>query len=315
MQTLGVAGRGEKLGSFAQLCARRGVTLKLWVPDGSAPEDLGENVELIEREALADTPLILFLESIDHARQTANLLGDVVSGRHVVVHASRDIEVDSLKTVSTILREETATHRIGFITGPMRGVDVQQGSSASATVYSRFPEVHEFLVETLVSPTFRLYRSKELQAAEIAAAYSRVIAFVWGVAAGMQQGASVGATLFARGLAEIGRVVSAHGGSERAVFGMSGAGNLFADVQAPVAVEAEMGKAAVKLGDFEVEQMEEKFGESARRLYDLIGVCSRLCQETGIEGRIAKAAAAMVSNEMDTLEAAKFLMTLPVLDE
>lgn len=315
MQTLGVAGRDEKLATFAQICSRHGVGLELWVPDGDIPEDLPENVEVIERAALADIPLILFLEPIETARATANKLGDVITGRHVVVHASRDLEVESAKTVSTILREETATHRIGFITGPMRSVDIQAGSSASATVYSRFPEVHEFLVDALVSPTFRLYRSKELQAAEIAAAYVRVIAFVWGVAAGMEQGASVGATLFARGLAEVARVAKAHGGSEQAVFGMSGAGNLFAEVQAPLGVEAEMGRAAVKFGDFEVDQMEEHFGVSARRLYDLIGVCSRLCKESNIDGRIVRAAAAMVSNEMDTIEAARFLMTLPVLDE
>lgn len=313
MQTIGVVGRSRELEVFARICERNGVEPLFW--ESEEGECLPENVRRVELRELSDTPLIFFLEPIETARVMARRLGDVISGRHVVVHTSRELEQQTLATMSTILREETSTHRIGFMTGPMRAVDIERGLSASATVYSRFPEVHEMLVSALVSPTFRLYRSDELASAEIAAAYTRVIAFVWGVAHAMSQGGSVGATLFARGLAEIARVVEASGGAQQAVFGMSGAGNLFADVQEPFSADVMLGREAVVRGNFEVEQMIELFGDVAKSLYDLIGGLDRHCELAGIEGRIAKAALSMVSHEMDTVQAAKYLMTLPVLDE
>ena len=84
-----------------------------------------------------------------------------------------------------------------------------------------------------------------------------------GVARGMQQGPSVDAILFARGLAEIGRFIAERGGVERTVFGMAGAGNLFADARDPGSVDYRMGLAALRQGDFRMEEMREAFGAAA----------------------------------------------------
>ena len=197
----------------------------------------------------------------------------------------------------------------------MRHVDIQSGMSAGCTVYSRFPEIHELMAELLVSRRFRLYRSTDLVGAEIVSIHTRVIAFVWGIAMGMKQGASVGATLFARGLAETGRLTRALGGQERTVFGMSGAGHLFADTQDPVSLDARIGMESVKQGRFLLDEMNETFGPSAKSLREATSTLIQFCEEARIDAAILETAEALMSAKMSTLEAAHYLMHIPVLDE
>lgn len=314
INAVGVVGRQERFKTLATITAANGVHLKVWEPEKTSGA-LPEHATRVSLEELADAPLIFLCVEVEDARAAARRLGDVISGRHAVVHMSRALEEGSGATLSEMLRDELATHRIAFLTGPMRQVDVDNDLNSACTVYSRFPEIHALAEEVLVSPRFRLYRSRDLAGAEAVAAYTRIIAFVYGVGLGMKQGASVGATLFARGLAEVGRVAIAKGGEEHTVFGMAGAGNLFADTQDPVSVDVQMGIASVELEDFHVEQMVERFGPSAQRLFDLVQVMHVYCEREGIVASIIKTAQAMMTEEMNTKEAARYLMTLPVLDE
>lgn len=317
MNRIAIAGRQARFPALVRLCQVTGTRVALWDPDGLAPPSgsMPEGVESVELDALIETPLVLFCVGAERAREAARALGDVIGGRHVVVHTSRDLEPETSAPLSKVLREETATHRVGFLTGPMRGVDIEQGLSSSCTVYSHFPEVHEFLEEALVSERFRLYRSEDLEGAEITAAYARIIAIIWGIGLGMEQGGSVGATLFARGLAEIGRLIAGRGGQERTVFGMSGAGNLFADVQAPHSVEVEVGRAMVAQGGFEAEAMRERFGPVIDRLRELVGAMHDHSQSAGLRAGICQTAHQLFTGELDVAGAAHHLMTLPVLDE
>lgn len=312
---VGVVGYSERVSELAQLCKKTKTELHFWEPEDEPRASLPKGVKRVGLEQLSECALIFFCTPASRARMVARVLGEYITGHHVIVHLSRELEPDSNNLLSQVLRQETATHRIGFLTGPFRADDIKAGRSASATLFSRFPEVHGLLQETLVSPTFRVYRSTDLVGAQLAAAYSRVIAFVYGVGLGMKQGTGVGSTLFARGLAEIGRVVAASEGEERTVFGMSGAGNLFADVQEPFSMEVRLGQECVALGSYDVETLSKTFGDTPERFAELVRTVNETCTARRVSSNICEAALAMVENRLDTISAATHLMTLPVLDE
>lgn len=313
MSVVGIVGDSERVRAIAQLSVETGTRVLAWSPEG-AREGLA-GVTYTDVAAFADVPLIFFDPEIASAREVARELGDHITGRHVIVHLLDGLEPGSAELFSDVLREETATHRIGFLTGPMRGKDVEEGLGAAATSFSRFPEVHQMVEDALVSDRFRLYRSSDLVGAQIAAACVHAIAFVYGVGVGMKQGASVGATVFARGLAETSRVVEAAGGEERTVFGMSGAGNLFARVGTMDSVDVALGLAAVEFGAFDRDKMSERFGQAAVRFETALGTLEQFCSKLAVDTNINSAAFAIVNQEKSTAEAALELMTLPVFDE
>lgn len=314
MEAIGIVGWSERAEALSAVAQARGTRVVLW--DDSPPVAPPEGVTLATmREVAEASSLLFFCAPMGGARGAARRLGEHVTGQHVLVHTSRELEPETRQSLSVILREETATHRIGFLTGPWRQAELRSGMRGAGSLFSRFGEVQSLVEEALVSERFRLYRGKDLTGAEIAAAYTRVIAFVCGVGLGMEQGASVGATLFARGLAEIGRVVVASGGAERTVFGMAGAGNLFADVQPPYSVEVELGRASVEFGRYNVVELGERLGESAGAFSELVQAVTQTCASLRVRSNICEAALAMITGELSTAQAAHRLMTLPVLDD
>ena len=312
---VGIVAYGAIVPTLARLCARNDTVMTCWQPPGQPEHRLPKGVKRQELEQVAEAPMLLFCAQASHARETARHLGEFVTASHVIVHVSRELEPQTHVALSTILREETVTHRIGFLSGPFRAEDVKHDRSASATLFSRFDEVHALLQEALVSPAFRLYRSRDLDGAQLAAAYTRVVAFVYGVALGMKQGVGVGATLFARGLAEVGRVVASSGGEERTVFGMSGAGNLFADVQQPYSVAVRLGIRSVEIGRFDGPLLASEFGKEAEYFVSTVRTMRETCAARRVSSHICDAALAMVNGELSTVEAAGRLMGLPALDE
>lgn len=313
---VGVVGYSESVEALAQLGKHTECALKFWQPEDLPKVKLPRNVKKSSLEDIAQCSLIFFCAPAHQARQIARQLGEKVRANHVIVHTSRELEPESHRLLSDVLREETATHRIGFLTGPFRTADLKAKKSASGTLFSKFPEVHGIVQDALVSPVFRVYRSTDLVGGQIAASYSRVISFVYGVGLGMEQGPGVSATLFARGLAEIGRFVLAAHGQERTVFGMSGAGNLFVDVQEPFSTEVLLGQKSVEFGHYDLEKLNAEFGdEIPARFAMLVRAMMDTCSEQGLVSTIGEAALAIVEDRMSTKEAATYLMTLPVLDE
>lgn len=318
MKTVAVVGHATLADAIFKLCAINQIHVLYWQPDtmrelkASRPE----HVKPVSLATLAEAPLIFVCVPIEQLRATARALGDVITARHILVHACRELEPSSRALGSELLHQETPTHRVGFLTGPMRSADLEQGLPAAGTIASSFLEVHELVAELLVSPSFRLYRGKDLRGAELAAAYARAIAFVSGVAEAMQQGPSVKATIFARGLAETSRFVALHGAQAQTAFGMSGSGNLFADIQAPGSLAFNLGKMTMSRDRFDLDGFTAELGPGVPAFLQLIEVLRAATHGRRIDSNIFDAAYSMIGAGTSAREAAHFLMTLPVmLDE
>lgn len=313
MKRAGLVGQGSSVALLTRLLEATGTQALLWRPEPEEDAGLGEHVQLVEPSAFEDVPLIFFCVEAAQARAAARRLGDHLSGRHVVVHTLRALEAEVEGTGHALLSEELPTRRIGFLTGPMRPEDITSGLAGASLCASVFPEVNAMVAEALVSPRFRLYRGVDLTGAELAAVYTRTIAFVMGIASAMSQGPSLEAMLFARGLAETGRFVARHGGQERTTFGMSGSGNLFADVSSPGSRDYQLGQAIVQqaAGLTPAPGLLEHAGELAA----LTNILATSARARRIEAPIMLAAAALLSGKLTSQQAAESLMNLPVLDE
>ena len=308
MSDVGIVGRSGEFGALSRLLGHTGSKGKLWeLGKGGGGGKLPGGVKRVSLEEMGEVPLIFFCAPIEQARATAIKLGEVLTGRHVVVHTLRGVEVGGA-VVSQILEEETPTRRIGFLTGPMVAEDIEGHRGASGLIASRFPEAHELLCPVLVYPGFRVYRSQDLEGSQWMAIAMRVLAFVCGVALELDRGGSVQATLQARGLAEAGRLIVAMGGTWRTVSGLSGVGNLLADTHGGGSQEVVMGREFV--------QGKGEGGKQVAGLKQTIEALMGKFEAYGIkDAHIYAAARAMLAGKLKARDAAGFLMKLPVLDE
>lgn len=281
--------------------------------DGDVPS--GESVEL---EAFADIPLIVISTGIERCRTLARKLGDIITGRHVVVHTIRGVEAGTLNTASKILHQETPTHRIGFVTGPMGIEDIRAERPAAAVCASHFPEVHDLVEEAMMSPRFRVYHSRDLLGAELSAVYTRLIAMMSGLADGLEFGASLQATLFARGLAEMARFVVFRDGYERTSFGLAGAGNLHADTGMQGSIDFRMGHHLAEQpadAGIDPDELIDAFGPAAQELLDLLAAFGDVLEEEDLELHLLEASHAIIHAQVPPSQVVRSLMALPALYE
>lgn len=315
MQTVGFIGSRDA-GIVARTILDKGTCrLCIWQPDedGDNAEDLPG--ELVELKALADIPLIIMSTRISRCREVARRLGDFITGRHVIVHTMRGIEADTSLTASEILHQETPTRRTGFVTGPSRLDDLQSGRPSAAVCATHFPEVHELVEEAMMSPGFRVYRSRDLMGAELSACYSRLLAIMSGLADGLELGASIQATLFARGLAEMSRFVVSRDGYEQTPFGLSGAGNLYVDTHQDGNIDFQMGRFLAESPDHYADDLVDNFDEPAQEILDLLAAFSEFEDEQSLELYLFEGARAIIDAQVPPAKVIQGLMTLPALYE
>jgi glycerol-3-phosphate dehydrogenase (NAD(P)+) len=315
MGEITVVGYGDRFDALIDLFQHTNTDVQIWNHNARKKTKLPKGIRVVPLEALADSPVIFFSLPIEEVRDVARELGTVVTGRHAIVHLCRNLENKTLKTVSEVLREETPTHRFGFLTGPMRHEDISQGMPGSGTCATIFPEVQEVVESALVSRMFRLYRSDDIRGAELAASYCRVIAFACGVASELHLGHSLMATLFSRGLAEMGRFVVHRGGRERTTFGMAGSGNLFMDIAATGSEDFMIGQTVMRANAFDRKALLKEYGPRAKDLFDLVDSLGMLSEDRKLALHILQTCALIVHGKMLPAEALLHLMTLPVLTD
>jgi len=248
MRRVGLVGNGLRSDVVADLLRRAGVDVALWTSDDELPEGVPDEIDAVEMAALAETPLVFVCLPMHRIRETIRRLGDVLTGRHALVHTTRTLESETLEPISAIFEEETPARRFGFLSGPMRREDLLEGRGGSALCASPFPEIWEMVESALDAPRFRVYRSDDLEGSETAAAYARVIATAYGICTELGLGGNILSTLFARGLDEMARFVTDRGGDEPTTFGLAGAGNLHADTTGPGHTDFRLGRRFVEAG-------------------------------------------------------------------
>jgi len=243
---IAVLGAGRWGITLAEVAARNGRKVVLWCEDPGRlqhlqadrhdqavlPElaRLHEGVQLAADLAAAvecSHTLLIAVRAAD-VRALARRLGDVADPSHVVVHAVRGLEPESLERPSRVLRRETSLRKVGAMLGPALVDELLAGRPNAFVVASRYPEVGERVVEAFAADALRVYLSSDLAGIEVAAASAPVGAIAIGIALELGLGPATLGTLIPRAAAEMARVVVAAGGKASSAWGLAGLGEMLA---------------------------------------------------------------------------------------
>jgi glycerol-3-phosphate dehydrogenase (NAD(P)+) len=241
---VGIVGAGGFGLALANLVGRAGRPVSLWSSSQEVVDRVNRDrsggdrlpgVPLSERITATTDPaelaslarFVVMAVSSTEARERARTLGDVLDGRHLVVHAIGALLAPGELRVSEMLEEEVPALRVGALAGPALPGDMVRGAFASMVCASKFDEVSAEARRLLgVPPGLRLYRSRDLIGVELAAALSGACSVVLGVVDALDLGPGTRAVVITRALAEATRVGRAAGAEPRTFSGLAGLGNI-----------------------------------------------------------------------------------------
>jgi glycerol-3-phosphate dehydrogenase (NAD(P)+) len=179
-------------------------------------------------DALGGADAVIMVPISRAARDIARQAAPFVTSGTPVLHASKGLELPSLKRISQLIGEELATDSVAALSGPTHAEEVGRGLPTAAVVACGDAAVAGQFQELLHGPTFRVYTSGDIVGVELCGALKNVIALATGASDGLGYGDNARAALITRSLVEIGRLVQAVGGDWRSVAGLAGMGDLVA---------------------------------------------------------------------------------------
>ncbi|WP_208560908.1 NAD(P)H-dependent glycerol-3-phosphate dehydrogenase [Marinilactibacillus kalidii] len=209
-------------------------TNKTYLPDAVLPEALTATTNL--EKAVHSAEVIVFVVPTKAIRSLAQQVNQFIEVPKLIVHASKGLEQQTHKRISTILEEEIAlTSRTGVValSGPSHAEEVMADDLTTITAACEEEEQAKVVQALFINDYFRVYTNQDIVGVEIGAALKNIIAVGAGAIAGMGFGDNAKAALVTRGLAEITRLGVAMGAEPLTFMGLSGVGDLIVTCTSP----------------------------------------------------------------------------------
>ena len=325
-----VVGAGSWGTALAQLLAGNGNDVALWARKDEVAAAVNErhrnprylsDVQLNDaiaattslEAALDGAGVVVVATPSTQARPIAAAIKPHIGDDAIVVICSKGVEEGTGKLCDEVFAEELGrTSRITVLSGPNHAEEVVVGIPAASVIASRDIEAARKVQELVSSPTFRAYTSTDIVGVELCAAFKNVIAIAVGAAYGIGFGDNTASALITRGMAEMGRLVSACGGNPLTCMGLAGTGDLIATCMSRHSRNRRLGQmiaAGKTLDDFTAET--HMVAEGAYACKTLAALSARY----GVELPVTDIVRDVVWNGRDAREASNELFNRPLKDE
>lgn len=191
----------------------------------------------------------------NHLRATCRSLAPHLAPTIPVIVLTKGIEPATGMLMSEVAADELGgSERVCALSGPNHAEEVCVGMPSAAVLAAPVAARAEMLRDVVSTPSFRVYTTSDLRGTEVCGAVKNVMALACGIAAGKGAGDNTLALIMTRGIAEIGRLVSAVGGDPMTCMGLAGMGDLVATCTSEHSRNRRFGEAfarGVTLEEFE----------------------------------------------------------------
>ena len=158
-------------------------------------------------------------------RSVSRGIAPYIDENAVVVSVTKGIEKGTLLRMSEVVAQETG-REVVVLTGPSHAEEVALDVPTACLSACADKSKAEFVQDTFMADTFRIYTSPDAIGAELGGALKNVIALCAGVSDGLGCGDNTKAMLMTRGLTEIARLGMSMGANKDTFAGLAGVGDL-----------------------------------------------------------------------------------------
>ena len=241
---IAVVGGGAWGTALADLLARKGEQVTLWAREPEVVESV--NQRHVNEMFLPGAPLapsltaardisavvrgaeVIVSAAPSHAvRPVMTQVARSITGKPLIVSASKGLDPDKLERPSTVLSEVlSAGTPIAVLSGPSFALEVYQRQPTAVVAAATDHTVAQQAQRVFSTNYFRVYSHTDVVGVELGGALKNVIALAAGILDGLGLGFNTRAALITRGLAEITRLGVALGAQPMTFAGLAGLGDL-----------------------------------------------------------------------------------------
>lgn len=243
MKQIGIIGAGSWGTALAILLGNKGYHVVLWSKVEAEIELLKTHREHVDRlpgVKLPDTielttdleyvckekALLVMAVASPYVRATAHEMYPYIKEGQIIVDVAKGIEESTLMTLSHVIEDELPMADVAVLSGPSHAEEVCKGIPSTIVAGAKSRKTAEFIQDTFMTDTFRVYTSPDVVSIELGGSLKNVIALAAGITDGLGFGDNTKAALMTRGIAEISRLGMKMGGSLETFAGLSGVGDL-----------------------------------------------------------------------------------------
>ena len=174
--------------------------------------------------------LVLAVPSI-FTRSTSKNMTPFVEEGQIIACVGKGIEDDTFMTITDIVEEEIPQADVAVLCGPSHAEEVGQGLPTTVVAGAHTQKTAEFVQDTFMNETFRVYTSPDMLGMELGGSFKNVIALAAGMCDGLGFGDNTKAALIVRGISEVSRLALAMGAKAETINGLTGVGDLIVTCQ------------------------------------------------------------------------------------
>ena len=248
MRKIGIIGAGSWGTALAVNLARNNHEVVIWSIMEDEIKMLNEHREHIDKlpgvklaEVISFTTdmeaaikgmdmLVLAVPSI-FTRSTSKSMAPFIEEGQIIACVGKGIEDNTFKTITDIVEEEIPQADVAVLCGPSHAEEVGQGLPTTVVAGAHSQKSAEFIQDTFMNETFRVYTSPDMLGMELGGSFKNVIALAAGMCDGLGFGDNTKAALIVRGISEVARLAVAMGAKPETVNGLTGVGDLIVTCQ------------------------------------------------------------------------------------
>lgn len=277
---------------------------RLFLEGVHLPKSLKASLDMAE--AVKDADFVILVPPSAFLGRVAASLAPHLPEKARVVIATKGIEIDSLRLMNEVAAEAMPGAKLTVLSGPSFAKEVASGLPTDVVVAGTDDADTKAVADTLHSPTFRIYTSRDPVGVEVGGAIKNVLAIAAGVCDGLGMGMNARAALVTRGLSEMARLGVALGGDPLTFLGLSGVGDLILTTTGALSRNRQLGlKLAEGLKATEWLATQRTVAEG----FLTAKAAHQLAQKLGIEMPLVEQGYWVMHEGKDLLEAMKSLLT------
>ena len=248
MKNIGIIGAGSWGTALAVNLARNNHKVTIWSIMEDEIKMLQEHREHLDKlpgikldesmqfttdleTAIKDMDMLVLAVPSIFTRSTAKSMAPFVAKGQIITCVAKGIEDDTFKTITDIVEEEIPQADVCVLSGPSHAEEVGLGLPTTVVAGARTRRSAEYIQDTFMNETFRVYTSPDMLGIELGGSLKNVIALAAGMCDGLGYGDNTKAALIVRGISEVTRLAFAMGAKTETIHGLTGIGDLIVTCQ------------------------------------------------------------------------------------